>query len=305
MQPDNSLALPSGATVSNGIHTYRIVRLIGASAYSFVYEAVDDNNQCVALKECFLSCCCDRSASEAVRQNAGKKRFAKALADFHRASEVLFSLQGINGVVGIINTFETNATAYCVMQMINGPTLTEYVRRHGPLPQQRIVNIVSRLAATIAEIHSRRTCHLDIQPDNIMLQNNTPTLIDFGQACRFAPATRDRILLQGCSDGYAPPEQYREITRFAPAADIYALGAVTLFSITAKTPDRYFSKSLIPDSIPNEIADEITRAMHPDPAKRRPPFCPESPYTKTSGKNQDRSSSTTNTLWHHLKNLLK
>lgn len=56
-------------------------------------------------------------------------------------------------------------------------------------------------------------------------------MIDFGIAKHFDRHGKptSRPIAKGASDGYAPMEQYTEITKFAPEIDIYALGATLYF----------------------------------------------------------------------------
>lgn len=97
----------------------------------------------------------------------------------------------------------------------------------------------------ILYLHKNRMTHLDIKPDNIMLANDEkgnlrPVLIDFGLSKHYdkngSPTSTINTL--GCSDGYAPIEQYAGITTFSPSADIYALGATMWFCLTGHDPKK-------------------------------------------------------------------
>jgi serine/threonine protein kinase len=110
---------------------------------------------------------------------------------------------------------------------------------HGHLSEEKALDIIKQIAVSIDYLHSKRMTHLDVKPDNVVMQDgNTPILIDFGLVKRYdktgKPTTTNKAA--GVSEGYAPLEQYAGITEFTPEADIYALAATLLFMLSGKTP---------------------------------------------------------------------
>jgi eukaryotic-like serine/threonine-protein kinase len=74
---------------------------------------------------------------------------------------------------------------YLVTEYIEGPTLTEYIARHGQLNFVEASAILLGLLNAIEYCHANELIHRDIKPDNIILKNSNveaPTLLDFGIA---------------------------------------------------------------------------------------------------------------------------
>ncbi len=59
---------------------------------------------------------------------------------------------------------------YMVWEFIDGITLEEWLRRNGPLPAARALEVARQILAGLAEIHAQGIVHRDLSPDNIMLR---------------------------------------------------------------------------------------------------------------------------------------
>lgn len=74
---------------------------------------------------------------------------------------------------------------YLITEYIQGPTLTEYIARHGQLNFVDASAILLGLLNAIEYCHANEVIHRDIKPDNIIVRNSNveaPTLLDFGIA---------------------------------------------------------------------------------------------------------------------------
>jgi serine/threonine protein kinase len=67
------------------------------------------------------------------------------------------------------------ATAYVL-----GPSLSEAVAAHGPLPTAAVRALGAGLAEALAAVHSAGLIHRDLKPSNILLAADGPRVIDFG-----------------------------------------------------------------------------------------------------------------------------
>ena len=134
---------------------------------------------------------------------------------------------------------------YYAMEFLEGETLTELVHREGPLTAVRATHIASQVAHALGEAHWHGIVHRDIKPSNLFItavgsERDFVKVLDFGIA-RFAVAsrtgdatlTRDGHILG--TPAYISPEAAggREVDA---RADVYALGAVLYFMITAHPP---------------------------------------------------------------------
>ena len=142
----------------------------------------------------------------------------------------------------------------CVMQRVAGATLATRLGR-GPLAFMEAVEIMLQLLRTLAAAHSKRICHLDLKPGNIMVNDVSTgvklTLLDFGLA--MAPNGRD---LRGCTPSFAAPEQIRR-ERCDERADIFAVGGIFDSMLTAKLPTARGPRACL--EIPSEIRSAVQR----------------------------------------------
>lgn len=250
MTTDNSL--PAGFQLKGNERTYTIAETLGHGGFGITYRAKAEvkvggirMKVDFALKEFFMRDDCERQANASiVYSNPARDRVENSRKDFInealRLKKIGFSHPNI---VGFDEVFEANNTAYYVMEYLRGKSLGDYVKEHGSLTEAETVRLMQPVMEAVELLHRNRICHLDIKPDNIMLEqeengNIRPVLIDFGLSKHYdkdGHAT-STINTFGYSEGYAPAEQYRGITTFSPAADIYALGATLWHCLTGKTP---------------------------------------------------------------------
>ncbi|MCX5204961.1 serine/threonine protein kinase [Streptomyces sp. NBC_00237] len=119
---------------------------------------------------------------------------------------------------------------------VAGPSLTQAVAAHGPLPDPSVRVLGAGLAEALTAVHALGLVHRDVKPSNVLLTLDGPRLIDFGIA-RAADATAS-LTSTGVSvgsPGYMSPEQIlgKGVTA---AADVFSLGAVLAYAATGASP---------------------------------------------------------------------
>ena len=250
---DFKYALSVGTLLRSPNREYRIEKVLGVGGFGITYKVsatlVYQNVPIFtyfAVKEHFLKDACERDAGLAgvVYSRPSKARVEESRKDFLSEAERLNALSGqVDNIVPVSEVFEANNTVYYVMEYLNGGSLSDIVKAGGPLPEQRALEIIEPVARAVAFLHSHRINHLDIKPDNIMFKttpdgSKIPVIIDFGLAKHYDGNGRptSTVRVQGCSDGYAPVEQYAGLNTFVPQADVYALGATLYYMLVGKDP---------------------------------------------------------------------
>ena len=277
-------ALSRGVSLEGKERVYTIEEVLGAGGFGITYKVsatVEVGNieidSTFAVKEYFLSEACERDvATSRVKCSAPvRDRVANSLTDFVAEARRLQSIKHPN-IVKVSEVFEANDTAYYVMEYIKGSSLRRYIDKNGVLSESQALTVITPILNAINYLHQNRMTHLDIKPDNIMLKPGrdgelTPVLIDFGLSKHYDESGKatSTIRTLGCSDGYAPPEQYAGILTFTPQADVYALGATMFFLMTGIQPEKsteidddYVAKSM-PTTISEGTRDAIIHAMNP------------------------------------------
>ncbi|WLT31027.1 serine/threonine-protein kinase [Geothrix sp. PMB-07] len=225
-------SLPPGHT----LHEYRFDKLLGVGGFGFTYLATDLNLHLpVAIKEYLPSSIAHRDAELAVHPMKEEDRptFDWGLARFLDEARTLAAFHHPH-IVRVMRYFQAHATAYMVMEFVDGAPLPDWLLQRRPLPQAGMVKLLRALAEGLDAIHRGGYLHRDIKPCNIYLRkDDSPVLLDFGAARSTAGGKGHTAIL---SFGYAPIEQYSESSVQGPWTDLYALGGVMYWLLTGKRP---------------------------------------------------------------------
>ncbi|CAM5293116.1 Serine/threonine-protein kinase OS=Streptomyces alboniger OX=132473 GN=CP975_19945 PE=4 SV=1 [Streptomyces alboniger] len=63
---------------------------------------------------------------------------------------------------------------------IPGPTLSDHVKRNGPMEPYQLRRLMAGLAEALRDIHRVGVVHRDLKPSNVLLGEDGPKVIDFG-----------------------------------------------------------------------------------------------------------------------------
>jgi serine/threonine protein kinase len=179
-------------------------------------------------------------------------RSADARERFMREARAAAALRHEN--IATIHQFgmrlETGQYFYA-MELIEGETLEERVRRAGPLNAHTTIKIAQQVTSALAAAEKHGLVHRDLKPANLMLVSSDGEtahvtndkkllvkIIDFGLAkaihTQIDPKslTHDRFV---GTPAFASPEQF-EHAALDVRSDIYSLGETLWFALTGKTP---------------------------------------------------------------------
>jgi DNA-binding beta-propeller fold protein YncE len=181
---------------------------------------------------------------------------------------------------------ERDGIAYLAMRFIDGDDLRARVRRAGPLPFERALEVVEQAASGLDAIHHAGFVHRDIKPANLLIDPDGHVYVtDFGLAKEVFSHSGHTSTGQwvGTLD-YVAPEQIRG-GRVDARADVYALGGVLCFMLTGKVPFERESDEAklwaqlsepapVPSGqrpgVPREFDQVVARAMAKEPGDRYP-----------------------------------
>ena len=235
--------LRTGTTLQNG--KYRILSTLGQGGFGITYLAENTYlDERVAIKEFFYRDFCERDAHTChiTVPTAGNREMVQRFKQkFLKEARTIYKLKHPN-IVGFIDIFEENDTAYYVMDYIEGESLSQLVKRRGAIPEHEALAYIRDAAGALKFVHSHQINHLDVKPGNLIKRNadGKVLLIDFGVAKQYdAESMQGTTTTPVCyTPGYSPAEQYLKngVQNFSPQSDVYALAATLYKLLTGITP---------------------------------------------------------------------
>jgi serine/threonine protein kinase len=136
----------------------------------------------------------------------------------------------------VLRFFESNNTAYMVMELVGGQPFGEWIKRKRPLSEADLLAVMRPVLDGLAMIHASGFVHRDIKPGNVHMRSDTdPCLLDFG-AARKLVSGKGGELTAIVTPGYAALEQYHSHGHQGPWTDLYSVAAVMYGVITGQRP---------------------------------------------------------------------
>ena len=161
---------------------------------------------------------------------------------FFREAEVVGALDHphIVKLYGCAPVPEHN-TIYMAMELLNGRTLFEVLRRE-VTPLQTMMLWFTEIASALGCAHSKGIFHRDLKPENVfIIKEDDGTehvkVLDFGFA-RLQGAAK-KLTMAGVAFGtphYMSPEQAMGLTEITAACDVYALGIMLVQAVSGHVP---------------------------------------------------------------------
>ncbi len=242
-----------GKTVAN---KYRVEQMIGEGGMGKVYKAtqlaLDKPVVLKVLRQALLS-------------------DERTVARFQREAKAASRLNHPNSISVLDFGQADDGAMYIAMEYVQGKDLHHILSREWPLPEARVIRLVSQVLSALADAHSAGVIHRDLKPENIMVEQRRGEadfvkVLDFGIA-KIVDGTNDdgpALTRAGFVCGtpeYMSPEQARG-AQLDHRSDLYAVGVI-LYQLTS---------GMLPfdsDSAVGFATKHLTE-VPPPPTRRRP-----------------------------------
>jgi len=234
--------LPVGTKVAE----FEIIGLVGEGGFGIVYLARDTTlDRVVALKEFMPAALAGRvdGLQVAARSQIHQSTYEAGLSSFINEARMLAKFSH-SALVEVYRFWKGNGTAYMAMRFYSGETLRQRAAQSGAtFTEESIAQIMAPIFDVLEVLHREQVFHRDIAPDNIILSEGRPVLLDFGSARRII-GDGTQALTTILKPGYAPIEQYVNdgTMKQGPWTDVYALGGVLYYLATGKVPQQSVSR---------------------------------------------------------------
>jgi len=221
-----------GALVGETVGSYRITDVIGQGGMGVVYRA---EHVLLGKRAAVKVLLPERSTNrEMVDRFFNEAKSATLIED-----------------PGIVDIFDygrlPDGNAYIVMELLEGETLGDRLKRVEKLSPSHAAAIARHIAGTLAAAHDNGIIHRDLKPDNVFLvkdaalpRGERAKLLDFGIAKLAGTQPSDMVKTEtGRLMGtpyYMSPEQCRGAGKIDHRTDLYSLGCVLYQMLTGRPP---------------------------------------------------------------------
>ena len=208
-----------GRTLPERIGRYKITDRIGRGAMGVVYSGRDERTgRPVALKVMMA----DLEGDAETRER------------FSREANVAGRMVHRN-VINVYEMGEEDGRLYMVMELLDGETLGDYMKRVGRLPLEHALDLMMQICEGLAIAHAHAIVHRDIKPGNLyVLRDGGLKILDFGVARLANSSMTASGFIVGTPD-FMSPEQARgrEIDQ---RSDVFSAGAVFYYMLSGTKP---------------------------------------------------------------------
>lgn len=252
--------LPSNSLVAG---KYELVRRIGQGGMGSVWEGKHRTlGTRVAIK--FID-----------REHADNQ---EARARFDREARAAAAIQSKHAIQIFDHGITDDGKPFIVMEMLEGESLEDRLKRSSSLPLKEIATIVHQVCRAVQKAHDAGIVHRDLKPDNIFLcrsaedDHETAKVLDFGIAKM--EESGNPGLSSGTKTGavigtpfFMSPEQARGLRGIDHRTDIWSLGVIAYRSVVGKLP---FDGESVGD-----LLVKICTAPLPRPSQLQPSLPPD------------------------------
>lgn len=284
-------ALPEGFKLCGDDKEYTIKRFLGHGYFGYAYVAYSKNlstgeEKNVVLKELFPgSVCLVREEGRVAMADDEKDKFFNLKKNFEEEAQIMrqLGLTPDSHIVPALEIFdsEETGTSYYVMPFYKEGSLDDLYNRGISWDEENVIeHIVEPLCRALHVAHNERVLHLDIKPENVLMdENGDAILIDFGVARRY-DNEGDIInpdVMKSTSPFAAPELKHGNMVTFGRQPDIFGVASTLYYLLIGKWPRPIFDfsdqkenlkQNFIEKGYSARLSEAILAGMYVSPANR-------------------------------------
>ena len=252
--------------IPSKIDRFNIIRELGKGSQGVVYLASD---------------------SRLERHVAIKTLHKQSLINGHRQERLLQEARTVGklqhpNIIPLYEAGEYNGQLYLVFEYIDGISLKEQMKHHGPFVVHQAIQLMIEILDGIACAHEQGVIHRDLSPSNILIdKKGLPRIMDFGISVMAGSKEKPDRDIAG-TPCYMSPEHFSE-GALVTQSDIFSLGLIfyeVLIGRPAIEADNEFtimykianetirSPSMKNQSVDSKLDAIILKAVEKDPDSR-------------------------------------
>jgi serine/threonine protein kinase len=192
-------------------------------------------------------------------------------ARFEQEARAMAKLSHPN-LLRVVDIDHDGRTPFMVMELARGGAVTEWMKRHGPVPPILACRAAQRCCEGLTAAHAVGVVHRDVKPHNLLIRDDgSVALTDFGIA-----HVEENVQLTATGTimgtfAFMAPEQRTDAKSVDLRADVYSLGATLYTMLTGRTsPELFFAESrdALLDGVPDVLRPIILTACRYEKEQR-------------------------------------
>ncbi len=214
---------PTGGPMPSTVGRYEITGTLGFGAMGAVYRAFDPLiKRTLAIKTIRL---------DVPRQSP---QYAAFIERFYREARISGTLSHPS-IVTLFDIGEEGGIPFLAMELVDGRTIASVIEEGTRFKPEKVIALVSQVAAALDYAHSRGIVHRDIKPSNLIVYDGDKVKVtDFGIAkLADSEITHSGVLLG--TPSYMSPEQAMG-EKLDGRSDIFSLGVCAFEMLSGQQP---------------------------------------------------------------------
>ena len=279
--------MPEDAVSGQSLGSYRLIEQLGHGGMGEVWRAQHQYLRRPAAIKLISSESMERSGGD----TEGRQRLVRR---FEREAQATAALRSPHSVELFDYGISDEGAFFYVMELLEGIDLQQMVERFGPLPAERVVDLMAQICRSLAEAHTAGLVHRDIKAANIYacrvgVEVDFVKVLDFGLVKHVGPIgeLETGLTMEGVIQGtpaYMAPELALGDGEADHRVDLYALGCLGYWLLTGMLPFdapnvmkllmKHIQTPPVPPSnqveleIPQALEDVIMSLLQKDPEAR-------------------------------------
>ncbi|QUC61427.1 serine/threonine-protein kinase [Streptomyces sp. A2-16] len=198
---------------------YRLVDRLGSGGMGIVYRGRSRSGREVAVKVVH---------AQYAEDPVFRTRFRQEIEAVRKVSGAF--------TAPVVDADPEAARPWMATQYVPGRSLADRIDERGPLRETELRRLALGLVEALRDIHRAGVVHRDLKPANVLMADDGPRVIDFGisRAAENNPLTETGQMIG--TPPFMSPEQLTDARTVGPASDVFALGALLVYTLSGRGP---------------------------------------------------------------------
>ncbi|CAF1058594.1 unnamed protein product [Rotaria sp. Silwood1] len=147
-------------------------------------------------------------------------------------------------LIQLHEVLESSQKLYLVVELCEGGELGGCVKKIGPLPEETVKQIMSKLISALHYLHKMNIVHRDLKLENILLKNSPINktdefdirVTDFGLSSKQSITSTDSLFYDYCGTPLYMAPEILENKNYSALCDVWAMGVIMYYLICGRHP---------------------------------------------------------------------